>query len=138
MSQTQSRIPDSAEKISRVGFSDFSGPFYRLEAAPDNMHARYGFVAEHKHMNGSGNLHGGLLLAFADIAMGHAARAIAGSDNCSAVSLTGDFIAGGQQGELIEALVRVSRKTRTLVFQSVDIVASQRILMVASGLWKIG
>jgi hypothetical protein len=32
----------------------------------------------------------------------------------------------------------VTRRTRTLVFQSTDIVCEDRMLMVATGLWKIG
>ncbi len=130
------RLPDGAESISTTGFNLYAGPFYRFSVNPDG--ARYGFITEKKHMNGSGNVHGGLLMTFADVAMSRTARTVAGVDACNTVSLTADFIGAGKLGDLVEAIVKVTRRTRTLVFQSADIVADDRILMVATGIWKIG
>src|SRR5262249_37407827 len=134
MSDTKphSLLPPGAECISTTGFNLFAGPFYRLSATPDGMVARYCFVVEAKHMNGAGSVHGGLLMTFADVAMSRTARTVAGVDRCNTVSLTADFIGPGRLGELIEATVRVTRKTRTLVFQSADIAAGARTVLVAT------
>lgn len=132
------RLPPGAESISSGGFNLYAGPFYLLSADADGAGARYGFVAEQKHMNGSGTVHGGLLMTFADVAMSRTARNVAKVAACNTVSLTADFIGPGKLGDLIEAHVRVTRRTRTLVFQSADIKADDRVLMVATGLWKIG
>ena len=132
------RLPDGAESISTTGFNLYAGPFYRFSVNADGSGARYGFVTDKKHMNGSGNVHGGLLMTLADVAMSRTARTVAGVESCNTVSLTADFIGAGKLGDLVEAIVKVTRRTRTLVFQSADIVADDRILMVATGIWKIG
>ena len=89
-------------------------------------------------MNAAGSVHGGLLMTFADVAMSRSARDAAGVNGCNTVSLSADFVGPGRLGDRIEAHVRVTRRTRTLVFQSADIKAEDRILMVVTGLWKIG
>ena len=63
---------------------------------------------------------------------------IAGTQPYNTVSLTVDFIGPGKVGDLVVAQVRVTRRTRTLVFQSASIAIAERVIMVASGLWKIG
>lgn len=98
---------------------------------------RYALLVEQKHMNSSGSLHGGVLMTFADVAMSQTSRAASGAESCSTVSLTCDFIGPGKLGDVIEAHVRVTRQTRTMIFLSADIVCGERVLGVATGLWKI-
>ena len=76
-------------------------------------------------------------MTFADISMSQASRAVSGAQSCSTVSLTCDFVGPGKLGDVIESRVRVTRQTRTLIFLSADIVAGDRVLGVATGLWKI-
>jgi acyl-coenzyme A thioesterase PaaI-like protein len=54
------------------------------------------------------------------------------------VALTCDFLAPGRLGEVIESRIRVTRRTRTMVFLSAEVAAGERLLLVASGVWKIG
>ena len=88
-------------------------------------------------MNSSGSLHGGVLMTFADIAMSQTSRAATGAESCSTVSLSCDFIGPGKLGDVLEARVRVTRRTRTMVFLSAEIVCGERMLGTATGLWKI-
>lgn len=128
-------LPADAENISAAGFNKFTGPFYRL---PDDGDVRrFAFVALDKHMNSVGTVHGGLLMTFADISMGRTSRLVSGAKSCSTVALNCDFVGPGRLGDLIEARVRATRQTRTLVFLSAEIAAPGRIVMTASGLWKI-
>jgi uncharacterized protein (TIGR00369 family) len=129
-------IPEGAENVSLRGFNRFIGPIWQISKSGDGLSAHFAFVADAKHMNGSGAVHGGMLMAFADIAMSRTARA-GGGQGCNTVSLTADFVGPGKLGDLIEARVRVTRRTRTLVFQSSDIVVADRILLVATGVWKL-
>lgn len=132
------QLPAGAENISAAGFNLHAGPFYRLSADADGLGGRYGFVVLPKHLNNGGNIHGGLLMTFADVAMSRTARAAVGGASCNTVSLTADFVGPGRLGDLVEALVRVTRRTRTLVFQSASIRIEERVIMVITGLWKIG
>ena len=135
MTDLSRELPPEAENISRGGFNLFAGPVWRLPA--ENEIRRYALLVEQKHMNSSGSLHGGVLMMFADIAMSQASRATSGAKTCSTVSLTCDFIGPGKLGDVIEARVHVMRQTRTMIFLSATIVCGERVLGVATGLWKI-
>jgi uncharacterized protein (TIGR00369 family) len=137
MSDPDPRLPAGAENISAGGFNLYAGPFWLLSADEGAMSARYAFIVQPKHMNSAGSVHGGLLMTFADVAMSRTARLTANGSSYNTISLTADFIGPGRLGDLIEAVVRVTRRTRTMVFQSADITAGERVLMVATGLWKI-
>jgi uncharacterized protein (TIGR00369 family) len=135
MDTSPNLLPEGAEDISTGGFNRFAGPFYRL---PDEGAVRrFAFVVLDKHMNGAGTVHGGLLMTFADIAMSRTSRLASGAKSCSTVSLNCDFVAAGKLGELVEIRVTVSRQTRTLVFLTSVISSGERVLLNASGLWRI-
>ena len=53
------------------------------------------------------------------------------------VSLSCDFVGAGKLGDLIEIRVHVTRRTRTMVFMSSQMMAGERVLMSAQGMWKI-
>ncbi|HEY0107260.1 MAG TPA: PaaI family thioesterase [Rhizomicrobium sp.] len=135
MSERPEGLPPEAESVSRGGFNLHAGPVWRL--APDGAVRRFALAVADKHMNGSGSVHGGLLMTFADVAMSQAARAVSGAPACSTVSLTCDFVGPAKLGEILEARVRVTRLTRTMVFLSADIAVGTRPVAVATGLWKI-
>ncbi|MEI9991291.1 MAG: PaaI family thioesterase [Rhizomicrobium sp.] len=135
MSQVPDGLPPGAENISRGGFNLHAGPIWRLPA--DGEVRRFALAVTDKHMNSSGSVHGGMLMTFADIAMSQTARAVSDAPACSTVSLTCDFVGPGKLGEILEARVRVTRRTRTMVFLSADIVVGTRAVAVATGLWKI-
>jgi uncharacterized protein (TIGR00369 family) len=139
MDKAATGLPDGAEDISTGGFNRFAGPFYRLpdEGADENRVRRFAFVVLEKHMNGSGSVHGGLLMTFADIAMSRTSRLASGAKSCSTVALNCDFVGPGRLGDLIGIRVRVSRQTRTLVFLTAEISCGERVLMNAQGLWRI-
>jgi uncharacterized protein (TIGR00369 family) len=130
-------IPPEAEIASTGGFNHYVGPLYRLPDGEDGAVKRFVFAVAEKHMNGSGSVHGGMLMSFADVAMSRSSRLVSGAKSCSTVSLNCDFVGPGRLGDVIEARVRVTRKARTMVFLSAELVAGERTLLVATGLWKI-
>jgi uncharacterized protein (TIGR00369 family) len=129
-------LPEGAVEVSVGGFNSFVGPLFRL---PDEAGVRrFAFQVADKHMNSGGTVHGGMLMAFMDVAMSKSARAEAGdAKSCSTVSLNCDFVGPGRLGDLVEARVRVTRRARTMVFLSGELVAGGRTLLVATGLWKV-
>ena len=137
MSETHSSLPSDAVRIGTVGFNVFAGPFYRLADENGGEIKHFAFVAEQKHMNGSGALHGGLMMTFADVCMSQAARAVFDGTGCNTVSLSCDFVSPGKLGALIESRVRVTRKTRTMAFISAEIVSEGKPLLIVTGLWKV-
>jgi len=130
-------LPEGAEEVSAGGFNLHIGPLYRLPDGEDGALKRFGFVAAEKHMNSVGSVHGGMLMAFMDVAMSRTSRLISGAPRCSTVSLSVDFAGPGRLGDLIEARIRVPRRTRTMVFLTGELVADGRTLVTANGLWKV-
>ena len=130
------RLPEHAEDISLRGFNKFVGPLYRL---PDEGGVtRHAFLVAEKHMNAAGTVHGGMLMALADVSMSRTSRLTTDAQSCSTVALSCDFLAPGRLGDVIESRVRVTRRTRTLVFLSAELSVGERLLMTASGVWKLG
>ena len=134
MSEVPDSLPPGAESVSRGGFNLHAGPVWRL--APDGEVRRFALVVADKHMNSSGSVHGGLIMTFADVAMSQTARAVTGAPTTSTVSMTCDFVGPGKLGDILEARVRLTRRTRTMVFLLADVVAGERAIAVATGLWK--
>jgi uncharacterized protein (TIGR00369 family) len=130
-------IPADAEEASTAGFNKYIGPLYRLADTEGGAVKRFAFAVSDKHMNGSGSVHGGMLMSFLDTAMSRTSRLDIGAQSCSTVSLNCDFVGPGKLGDVIEARVRVTRRTRTMAFVSAELVAGDRTLAVATGLWKI-
>lgn len=137
MSEISPLLPKDAEPVGTVGFNVFAGPIYRLSDENGGEIKRFAFVPENRHMNGSGAVHGGMLMTFADVSMSRTARIVFDGTGCNTVSLSCDFVSPGQLGSLIESRVRVTRRTRTMAFISAEIVSGGIPLLVATGLWKV-
>ena len=69
--------------------------------------------------------------------MGNAAHRVADGKQCVTISLEMKFISAGKPGDNLIAKVKVQKKTRTLVFLTCEIINSQGVVAVTSGVWKI-
>jgi len=136
MTEPPPSIPEGAIEVSVAGFNRYVGPLYRLPEGQEEAVKRFAFVVTAKHMNAAGSIHGGMLMTFMDAAMGQTARAGSTATGSNTVSLNCDFVGPGRLGDLIEARVRVTRRARTMVFLSGELVVGERTLLVATGLWK--
>lgn len=107
------------------------GPFYYRREADGS--ARCAFRAEAKHMNGQGHMHGGCMMTFADFAMfGIGAEAL-GKDRAVTVSMSFEFVAGAQVGDLIEATGEVVKSGRRMIFIRGLITANGKPILNFSG-----
>lgn len=91
-----------------------SGPFFMRRE--DDGSFLSAFRAEDRHMNGSGSLHGGCLMTFADFAL--FAIAMDELDGAQAVTmnLSGDFLGAAGPGALMEARGEVTRGGGKTIF----------------------
>lgn len=137
MSEVPPGIPKDAEEVSRGGFNRFVGPLFRLSSEEDGAVQRFAFAIADQHMNGAGAVHGGMLMTFMDVAMSQSARKATGARGCNTVSLTCDFVGPAKLGEVVEARVRITRQTRTIVFMAGELACGDRKILVGTGLWKI-
>ena len=125
-------------------------PGYEICAMPDGAFAaavgplfirhtgrgpRFAFRAAAKHTNARGVVHGGMLMTFADQALGLAVQHAVGTIDVATASLNCDLVAGARPGDLIEGEATISRITRRLVFVKGTLACGDTVLMNASGLW---
>jgi uncharacterized protein (TIGR00369 family) len=98
---------------------------------------RYGFVAEQRHLNKGGVVHGGMLMSFADDALGMTVWQSVGRRPVTTVQLNTQFVSPVRLGEFVEVRAEVLRATRTVVFVRGVVEVSGRAVVHADGVWKI-
>jgi len=115
------------------GFVELVGPIWtKLQ---DGALA-HGFVAQPKHANLMNVVQGGMLMTFADRAMGLAARR-ASDGSVVTVQFDMGFIRPAHLGSFVELLPHVVRKTKTLVFVRGELTVAHQVIATAHGVWKI-
>ena len=115
-------------------FGTHVGPFYRPAHGDDTL---CGFVAQDKHGNKRGVVHGGMLATAFDVALGNASWEAAGQKPCATVQLNVHFIGAVQLGEFAQMQAEVVRATRSLVFLRGVMSVDGRVVATADGVWKI-
>lgn len=94
-------------------FETTAGPFYLREE--DDGSIRCGFLAEKRHMNGGGFMHGGCTMTFADFCL----FALCENERQGpgvTVSLNGEFLGSARPGDRIEATGGATYAGKSLVF----------------------
>ena len=103
----------------------------------DNKNFEYHAEVKEIHLNTAGMAHGGFLTFIADTGMGNAAHESADNKRCVTISLEMKFVSAAKLGDKLVAIVKVQKKTKTLVFLTCEIINSEGIVAVTSGVWKI-
>lgn len=114
-------------------FNTFVGPYYERDGDP----LRAGFVTDERHGNKRGVTHGGMIATSFDVALGNAAWSAAQGQRCATVQLTIQYVGALQLHEFAEVQVEIVRATRSLVFLRGVMLANERMIATADGVWKI-
>ncbi|QAR27931.1 PaaI family thioesterase [Paracoccus denitrificans] len=122
------------QPIARPGFNELIGP---IEFRDDPDGIRFRFLAEAKHRNSRGVVHGGMLMSFADTALGTTIRKGRASRVQATVQLELHFVRPAPMDGFIEMHCRIIRETRNLAFADGDILADGEIVAMARGVWKV-
>ena len=96
----------------------------------------FAFLADARHRNTAGTVHGGMLMTFADFALCLTATWDHPGEKCVTVSCNSEFVAPGRPGDLIEASGEVVRRTKSLTFVRGQVYADDRILLNYSAIVK--
>lgn len=116
------------------GFTALVGPVWSRREGESWV---YGFQAEERHANFRGVVHGGMLMSFADHALGLVVWNAVERRATATVGLNSQFVAAARPGDWIEGRARIVRKTRSLVFVQGALTANGMDVLVADGIWKI-
>lgn len=93
------------------------------------------FIAEEKHANALGMVHGGMLMSFADYSLFSIARKEVAGD-CVTVGFNSEFVSAAKVGERIESSGEIIRATRSLIFVRGTIYSAERTILSFSGILK--
>ncbi len=89
------------------------------------------------HLNAAGITHGGFIAAFVDAGGGTAAHKAADQNPCVTISLEIKFISAIKLGQELYGKTKIQKKTKSMVFLTCELTASNKIVATASGVWKI-
>ena len=113
------------------GFGEAIGPLFIRQ---NDSGPRFAFRAGSKHTNARGVVHGGMLMSFADQALGLTAQRALNTVDLATASLNCDLVASARPGDLIEGEATITRITKRLIFLKGTITCGDAVLLNASGL----
>src|SRR5262249_11693150 len=136
---TAPRIPeDFAPHTRKSGVTDAWEPIYAKNCADGSV--RLGLVSAAAHANGRGFVHGGLISALADNAMGLSCTAQSrdGSEvtGLVTVNLSIDFVGTAQLGQWVEFRPEVLRAGKSMCFARAIVTADGEVCARASAVFK--
>ena len=118
---------------SRDNFETHNGPFWhRID---ENGEVQCVFRVEKKHLNGSGNVHGGCFMSFADYCLFATAAPVLQGPGVT-VSFACEFLDAGREGELVEGFGEITRAGASMIFLRGVLKSGERPLFTFSGTLK--
>lgn len=115
------------------GFIGHVGPIF---VKRDGSGPLYGFLTEGKHRNTRGVVQGGMLMTFADRAMGQSIRDTFGPTPIATIQFDMHFVSRCGIDEVVTTRPKIVRSTASIVFVECELMAGNRTIATAKGLWK--
>jgi uncharacterized protein (TIGR00369 family) len=128
------RLPAGFESMNWTrGFGRSIGPL--SERIEGEAYVRAFLVAE-QHTNGMMNCHGGMLMAFADVAFGHIVSLRTGGKFWVTVRLLVDFVSAVRLGDWVEGTGELVGQDGDLFFVQGRIWCGERTILTGTGTFK--
>lgn len=129
-------MPDGFEPLARSSpFLDLVGPLYSRRTEQGLL---IGFLAEDKHCNSSGFVHGGFLSTVADIALGYNAAGLGGTETpMVTASITIDFAGSARAGDWVVYRTDVQKVGKKVAFANCYAHVGDNRIARASGLFSV-
>lgn len=128
--------PEAAGWAKRApsGFAELTGPLWMR---PEGDGWAYAVLAEPRHTNLHGIVHGGLLMTLLDNTMGMTVWHATGLRPSVTMQMNTHFLAAAQPGEFLEARGEVIRLAKSVVFVRGMITVGDRRVAAGDGVWKV-
>lgn len=110
------------------------GPIFERD---DNGTRRFLLIADERHVNGRGVVHGGMLMTFADLALGQAVWDATDKAAVVTIGMQSQFLKSARAGDRIEVTPELVRRTRSLVFMRGDFTVRGETIYSATSVWKL-
>lgn len=125
---------DGWKTIEGRGFPETVGTFWGKQV---DGAWRYGFLAEERHANIGGVVHGGMLMTFVDDLLGRSIWYAVEKKPISTIQLNSRFVSPARPGDFVECKPEIQRVTRSVVFVRGELFVGERLVLSADGVWKI-
>ena len=123
------------EQIStKTGFMKHNGGLL-FKTISENEYQFKTIITEN-HLNAAGIAHGGFIATVIDAGAGTAAHRAADGSPCVTISLELKFISPIRLGQELIGTTKIQKKTKSMVFLTCELKASDKIVATASGVWK--
>ena len=124
------------EQIStKTGFMKHNGGLL-FKTISENEYQFKTIITEN-HLNAAGIAHGGFIAAVVDAGAGTAAHKATDGNPCVTISLELKFISAIKLGQELIGTTKIQKKTKSMIFLTCELKASDKIVATASGVWKI-
>jgi uncharacterized protein (TIGR00369 family) len=131
---TMSAPPGSTQTELSDPFEIHLGPVFETGAKGAR---RFVLRVDERHLNGRGVVHGGMLMTFADLALGQAAWDATDHAFVVTINMQAQFLKAARAGDLIEVAPQLVRRTRSLLFLRGDFEVAGDVIFTASSIWKV-
>ncbi|MEW7857447.1 PaaI family thioesterase [Pseudomonas chlororaphis] len=129
-------LPEGYAPLSRSSpLLELIGPAY---CRGSGLQLEIGLRADHRHANGRGTVHGGILATLADIGMGYA-MAFASDPPLPLItaSMHLDYLGAVQVGEWIDVRLEHSKRGRQMAFATVTLQVGERVVARANAVFAV-
>ena len=124
------------EQISiKPGFMIYNGGLLFKTISEKEYHFKT--TINENHLNAAGIAHGGFISAVVDAGAGTAAYRAADKNLVVTISLEVKFISAVKLGQELMGKTKIQKKTKSMIFLTCELMASNKIAATASGVWKI-
>ena len=123
------------EELGINGYVDLIGPLLRSKK-PGDRHV-YGLLAQEKHENRLGTIHGGVLAGLLDQVIAITAWDAADRQPTVTVQMDIRFLGAAKAGAFLEARAAIKHSTRSLVFVDADITCEDKKIATGTAVMKI-
>jgi uncharacterized protein (TIGR00369 family) len=115
-------------------FEIFVGPVFE-NGVPGTK--TYAIRVDSRHMNRRGVLHGGMFMTLADLTFGQAVWDATDKAPCVTLNMQSHFLKPAVDGDIVQVVPELVRRTRSLVFVRGDFMVEGEIVFAASSVWKL-
>lgn len=116
------------------GFIGAAGPLWTRREADAWA---YGLLAQGKHLNPAGVVHGGALLTLVDHAISAVAWEASGRLPCVTLQLDTHFADGVREAQFVQARAEVVQRSASLLFMRASLTVEDRLVLSAQAIMKI-
>lgn len=115
-------------------FERHIGPVYERGEVP---HKTFALLVDTRHVNMRDIIHGGMLMTFADAALGQAVWDFTDRAPSVTLNMQSQFLKPAREGDLIEVTPQLVRKTKSLVFMRGDFQVRGETVFAVTSVWKL-